>query len=213
MKPVVGMGIVILLVFGGVWLWVYGPGRDYREVTPGGSGAETVFYRNAVYGFSFGVPQGQEVYEYIPEFVAVGQPIEGGFDADTEVVVAKSSDERNYRDFEEFLTESVRTMCAADGPNATQYCTQLTRQEPFESDSGLSGTRFYAVRIYENLATGEKREEQFGPFVAFNIQANTPDVIFSALIIRPAISKSAAEAALSLVAEIANTVYIEITNT
>ncbi len=208
MKYIVIFALFILAT-GGYWLWNYvSIPADNKVVID--QNEERQVYESSTYGFSFEVPEGEDTYQYLPEFVAVGQSIEDGFNAEVEVVVAKSGEEGGYENFESFLFDSVRNMCAADGPSETIYCSELTEQESFESDSGLSGVHFYATRVHENFRTSERKEEKFGPFIAFNIQANTPDSKFSALIVRPAVSKSVMEIHTSLVEEIASSIKMNL---
>src|SRR5690606_32807677 len=106
--------------------------------------------------------------------------IPDGFLAEAEVVVAQSGEEGGYENFNAYLFDTARNMCAADGPTGTMYCEAIVNEESFTTDTGLSGTRFYLTRIQENFTTGARIEDEFGPFIAFNLQANVPDSDFSA---------------------------------
>lgn len=209
MKVLFGISVAIVLIVGGVLMLTADTEPimtdlelENQEIVE----TENEVYRNESYDFSFEVPVGLSVNEYTSEIVAIGQPTDGGFAAEAEVLVAQSGAEGGYENFNSFLFEVTRNMCAADGPTGTMYCENMVGENSFSTKNGLTGTEFYLSRIYENFVTGKRTEEEFGPFIAFTIQANTPESDFSALIIRPSVATESVNE--ELVRNVADTIQI-----
>ncbi len=170
-------------------------------------------YTSDTYGFSFDIAAGYTYKEYTDEIIAIGNPVgQDGFDAVAEVNVVKSGGEGGYHSFNDFLFETSRNICAADGPGATIYCDKIMQRESYTTESGLESTRFYLNRVHENLDTGEKAESAFGPLFAFNIAANTPESKFSALVVRPPANLTSGEIDAELVQNIADSVHVDKVN-
>lgn len=100
-------------------------------------------------------------------------------------------------------------MCAADGPNETIYCTDVTDRQPFAASTGLQGEVLYLDRIHEDRATGAQKMDRFGPVFVFNIQANVPQSDFAALAVQPPANLSATDVQSALVRSVADSVNIE----
>jgi membrane-bound inhibitor of C-type lysozyme len=167
-------------------------------------------YTSGKYGFSFDIAGGYTYKEYTDEIISIGTPVgEDGFDAVAEVHVVKSGGEGGYKSFDDFVFESSRNVCAADGPSATIYCDKVQSKEPYTSPNGLEGIAFYLNRVHEDLSTKEKAESAFGPLFSFNITANTPDSKFSALVVRPPANLTAEEINSEMVRKIADSVRID----
>lgn len=205
-----GIGLFAVVAIG-FWLWLE-PRDHAMEVAPESDNEaiqEMATYQSEEYGFSFTAPAMQDIHEYVPEVVAIGNATANGFETEAEFNVVLSEAEGGYASFEAFLFESTKNMCAADGPNETIYCTDIMNVEEFTTDSGLSGLKFYQHRVYENFTTGTKIEDRMGPIYAFDIKANVPDSDFATLIVRPSATLKESEVNNGLIDDLAHNLRID----
>ncbi len=202
-KILAALGIIAVIIVVGSYA------LHKADNTKVGMQDEGKVYTNETYGFSFEVPVGFEYNQYTDSISSVGHKTEAGFDSEADIGVIQSGGEGGYQSYDAFLFESTKNMCAADGPRETIFCNKIIEQQPFEVESGLSGTVFYQNRVTKNLETGEEEIDAFGPIFAFNIQANTPESKFSALIVRAPSNLPSGEVDSDLIRQIAQSIQIE----
>lgn len=146
---------------------------------------EPLAYASERYGFAFSWPAPYELYEYAPESIAIGMPDGEGFSSVADVRLYSAGEDIGYESFDAFITETLRNMCAADGPNESISCDRVERREPFTSDHGATGEHVYLARVHRDLTTGATASEEFGPVFVFDVSENAPPLEFAALVIQP----------------------------
>ena len=140
-------------------------------------------YENETYGYSFSYPRDYTVKEYTGEYVSVGIEEGESFTSVADISLHESVEEGVYANFDAFLLERGRTLCAADGPDQSISCTEVTKSTPFTSSAGVGGYEVYFTLEESTYSTGEVKTSTFGPVYAFDASAKTPDAEFSALLI------------------------------
>jgi hypothetical protein len=175
---------IILLSIGGYVAYTHSLRTD--TASSNATTTQSVSYASPRYGFTFDVPEGYSHKEYAPESVSVGTPQgSDGFDSIADVRVYTAGEVTGYASYDGFVTETLKNMCAADGPQETIYCDAVEETQPFASASGLTGEALYLRRIHENLATKASTTDTFGPIFVFNIGANVPSQQFAVLAVEP----------------------------
>jgi hypothetical protein len=183
--------------------------EETPEVTPEEEASAengTTVYNNPTYGYSLNVPAGYETLEYTAEIVAVGTPIEDGFDAVANVEVMTPFEDVGEQTFEEFVFNRAMNLCAADGPGMSISCTAVESTEPFETVAGQQGTLFYLTEEQRNLETDEVQTGSKGPFIALDISEQLPEESYAALLIYPAIPLAPDEVDAGLLRNMASSV-------
>jgi hypothetical protein len=203
------IGIIIILVaIAGVYaFW----GKDMRTTDERGNQdqPQTLEYRNDTYGYAFTFPNSVSIQEYTQQTVSVGTPTNGGFDAAADVSVVESGNEGGYENFEAFVFERGRTLCAADGPNESIDCTGIAERNEITTSTGLAAAELYFTLVRTNLQTGDSTESRFGPVYAFNIAPNVPNADFAALLVYQPLASALEQPDAALVRNIAESITID----
>lgn len=206
MKRETIIGIVIIAIAAAGVYAIWGNAIDVPEES---TDPQVLEYRNATYGYSFTYPTFVSIQEYTPEVVAIGNPTNGGFDAQAESAIVQSGNEGGYEDFNAFLFERGRTLCAADGPTESLNCTAIAERNEITTDTGLTATEIYFTLVRTNLETETETESRYGPVYAFNLGANVPDSDFAALLIYQPLASALVSPNTPVVSDIANSVQID----
>ncbi len=186
--------------------------EETPEVTPEEEASdeeETTVYINAAYGYRFNVPAGYEAMEYTDDMVAVGTPIEGGFDAVANVDLVTPFDDSEEQTFEDLVFTRAMNLCAADGPGMSISCTTVEQTESFETAAGQEGILFYLTEEQHNFETDEVQTSSKGPFIVLDISDQLPEESYAALLIYPAIPLAPDEVDADLLRGIAASVEFE----
>ncbi len=214
MKNPILWAIVALLLLAGVFYLYTGSPTETNTLPDGSSVTDPaegpLEYESDIYAFSFQYPNQIDIREYTPEIISVGDAKgEDAFEADVEVQVVERLEGGEYDGYEEFLAASIRNLCAADGPGATIYCTERTDIQPYENSSGITGERFFITRVHEDLNSGEKESEDFGPIYAFMISPDSASSTWTTLLVRPPSNADADDIETGLIEDIADTVQVD----
>lgn len=208
MKNILIGGVVAAILFGaGAYLVIqHSDAVPVRQL-----GNERQLYQSERYGFGFEIPEGYEYFEYVPEVIAIGVPnVNGeGFDSQVDVRLYTAGEDVGYERYEDFLFETLRNSCAADGPSETIYCEEVERHQPFTTSSDISGEVMYLSRTQENFSTGAMTQDGFGPHFVFNVSANVPNAQFAVLVVGAPAYLSADEVNSELVRQVAESVQID----
>lgn len=191
--------VVALLAFVLIWLLVRGNDAPEREA---------VTYVNDAYGFSFVVPDAYEIAEYAPESVSVGRAEDGTFRSAADVRVYQAGEGSGHDSFETFVVDTLRNMCAADGPGETIFCDQVESRDSFPAETGISGEVLYLHRVHEDLMTGAQEIGSFGPVIVYDFAANVPGAQFAMLAVSPPADLASGDIDGQLVRSVAETVRI-----
>ena len=140
-------------------------------------------YTNATYGYTFRLPEPYEVMEYTPENISVGTPNGEGFDSEVDVAYMESGGEGGYENFEAFLFERTRLLCAADGPNESLDCTRIARLRTLETSGGATGYELTLELTRLTPSTGETATSTYGPMFAFDVSERDPESAYAAIVV------------------------------
>ena len=125
------------------------------------------------------------------------------------MIVVKSDADSEYENYEEFLIDRARVLCAADSPTETINCTDVERQNTFTSASGLTGDEFYLTLTRQNLASGTTTSATFGPIYAFAISPNVPESDHAALLVYQPLATYLVQPQPNFVRSIANSITVD----
>lgn len=168
-----------------------------------------ISYISSRYGFSFTVPAALRIKEYAPESLSIGQSgLEDAFESAVDVRLYTAGRDVGYDSFDAFALETLRNMCAADGPRITVYCTVPQQRQPFETKHGVKGEVLYLERVYETIGLGEKTKDGFGPIFLFDISDAIGGAAFSALAFQPPANLAASEVDSALLRQVASTLSL-----
>jgi len=140
-------------------------------------------YTNTTYGYTFRLPEPYEVMEYTPENISVGTPVGEGFESEVDVAYMESGEEGAYENFEEFLFERTRLLCAADGPDESLDCTRIARIRTLETSDGESGYELMLELTRRTHSTGEMATSTYGPLFAFDVSERDPESAYAAIVV------------------------------
>lgn len=169
----------------------------------------TQIYQSDEYGFSFAIPKNMKVKEYAPESLAIGTSVgEESFDAVVNVRIYKAAREVGYSEYEQYVFESLKNTCAADGPTGTIYCDRVENRSDFTTSSGLSGEELYLHRVHEDFSNQTTDESASGPFYVFNMAANVPSAQFVILTIEPPVNQAVSDTTKARVESVANSLTL-----
>ncbi|MBP6860182.1 MAG: hypothetical protein KBC38_01305 [Candidatus Pacebacteria bacterium] len=163
---------------------------------------------------SFMYPGDQVVKEYGLRSVLVGnESQETGFMPFVEIVEYRQDPNApTPTDYDYFLAAQMFALCGTDSPGVTVVCND-TEVEPYETESGAVGERYYLSLIRTNTESGAKEEMRYGPIYAFNhTRAATEHnpLEYKALLVYPSLSSYlAGEDAADVVEYIMDTLVVK----
>lgn len=166
-------------------------------------------YRNDTYGYSFAYPRNGQLEAYTPQVIALASTTPQESSTVAEVSVIEASEGVSYTNFEDFLYERTRLMCAADGPEVSISCTTVQQEQRFENSAGISGVVYYLEEIHTSLRDNSISSTSVeGPFFAFDLSTTVPRQQFLALVIHPPIPLTPDAVDNELLRTIANSVEL-----
>ncbi|OHA59234.1 MAG: hypothetical protein A2589_03425 [Candidatus Vogelbacteria bacterium RIFOXYD1_FULL_46_19] len=171
-KLIIGVLLVVIVLLG-LTLWL------------GSSGAGET-YQSTVYGYTFSYPADYELVEYQPSSLALGRRQGEEFEALVNVRLYTAGAAVGFNSYNDFVTDQLRNMCAADGPTETLYCTDIVERDSFMTDENFLGERLIWNRVHENFESGEALNDQWGPVYAFNFSHQLADPELAILSVEPA---------------------------
>lgn len=93
-------------------------------------------------------------------------------------------------DYDLFLAAQLFALCGTDAQGVTVVCND-TEKEPYTTDNGTEGERYWLNLTRTTIETGEKEVMRYGPIYAFNhTRAATPNnpIEYKALLVYPSLS-------------------------
>jgi hypothetical protein len=168
--------------------------------------ATTKEYRNEAHGFALAYPTSLSVLEYTPEIATIGTPIESGIDGVAEVRVMTIEGEPG-QSFMEAAARDLKSLCAADGPDASFSCTGTDSVKPFTSAKGAAGFEVYLAGELRTASTGAVTEVRKGPYYGFLLATSAG--ASKVLIVHAPLNKDADEADAATIRVIADSVSID----
>lgn len=125
-----------------------------------------IAYENAEQGYALAYPEGLDILEYTDDMASIGHLIEGSIASVADVRV-QTIEGKEGESFTDAAVRELANLCAADGPDSSFSCTQVTRVSPFTSDAGASGYELYLKGELTDRASGSVTETEKGPYYAF----------------------------------------------
>jgi hypothetical protein len=187
---------VILILLGGSY-WV---SRNRDSVEMAQLNTETSLYTNEAYAYSVEYPADLQVQEYGDESVTFGR-IDGEMvdgQADVRILTFESEPGQS---FQEVAGVQLMNLCAADGPNETFSCTDVTSVTEFQSASGVSGFEFRLRGERLNFTSNEVTEDPRGPFYVFPL--DTSATASQVLVVMPPMNKDSMDVSEAIMTDIA----------
>lgn len=155
----------------------------------GGATFGTKTYEGRLVSFSY--PGQYEVQEYSTRAVAVGKTVDGLFVPEIEISEYREDrDSKLVNDYDTFIFQQTRAICATDKPGVTVKCTG-TNTKKYETADDANGNAVM-LRGTKTYADGTVEPFEFGPVYVFNrtIPADENDpIIYRALMIYPSFAR------------------------
>lgn len=73
--------------------------------------------------------------------------------------------------FQEFGIRLAKLRCDADGPDGSQYCTEVVKRRPFTNPQGLEAVELYLTEVQETFEPAKKEKRVKGPIYALLISS------------------------------------------
>ncbi len=187
---------VLLIIAAGVTAFVF-------QTSP----SEGKTYTNSVHRYSFTYPFELGIREYTDDILTIGiisDEMVDGF-AEARVITAQGEAGQTWQDA---VADQLKSLCAADGPDASFSCTDTESMEPFVTANAEQGFVLMLTGEYRERTGTSSELVPKGPYYLVPIISSA--TISKVLVISPPINVSAAEADAMIVRAIAESVRINL---
>ena len=131
-------------------------------------------YRNDTHGYVFAYSASMRLREHSPDAQTIGTMSSGVLNGVIELRVISGAvpGPADSRTPQTFIEQTLKNLCAADGPDASISCPDLASREEFTTASGIKAERYVLNEVEKALPSGLETKRTKGPFIVFRLPQN-----------------------------------------